>query len=59
MTKLDEVARAVLQAAAQEDEPEAVDPAHLAAVLNGLAQVRRGEFASGAEVEAAFRYFDF
>ena len=54
----DEIARAMLQLAAQQDEPEAVEPAHLAAVLNGLAQVRRGEFASDAEVEAAFRRFD-
>jgi hypothetical protein len=54
----DEIARAMLRLAAQQDEPEAVDPAHLAAVLNGLAQVRRGEFASDAEVEAAFRRFD-
>jgi hypothetical protein len=54
----DEIARAMLQLAAQEDEPEAVDPTHLPAVLNGLAQAGRGEFASDAEVEAAFRRFD-
>jgi predicted transcriptional regulator len=54
----DEIARAMLQLAAQEDEPEAIDPAHLPAVLNGLAQAGRGEFASDAEVEAAFRRFD-
>ncbi len=54
----DEIARAMLQLAAQEDEPEAIDPAHLPAVLNGLAQAGGGEFASEAEVEAVFRRFD-
>ena len=54
----DEIARAMLQLAGGEGEPEAVDPAHLPAVLEGLAQARRGEFASDAEVEAAFRRFD-
>ena len=54
----DEIARAMLSLAAQSDEPEAVDPRDLPAVLNGLAQVKRGAFASDAEVEAAFRRFD-
>jgi hypothetical protein len=46
----DEIARA------QEGEPEAIDPRDLPAVLNGLAQTKRREFAP--EVEAAFRRFD-
>jgi hypothetical protein len=54
----DEIARAMLQLAAHGDEPEAIDPAHLPAVLEGLAQAKRGEFASDAEAEAAFRRFD-
>jgi len=54
----DEIARAMLQFAQNDGEPEAVDPAHLSAVLNGLAQARRAEFASDEEVEAAFRRFD-
>jgi DNA-binding TFAR19-related protein (PDSD5 family) len=54
----DEIARAILQLAAQGEEPEAIDPAHLPAVLQGLEQARRREFASDAEVEAAFRRFD-
>jgi hypothetical protein len=54
----DEIARAMLQLADRGGEPEAVDPAHLQAVLEGLAQATRGEFASDAEVEAAFRRFD-
>jgi hypothetical protein len=55
----DEIARAMLHfAAADEAEPEPIDPAHLSEVLEGLAQAKRREFASDAEVEAAFRRFD-
>jgi hypothetical protein len=54
----DEIARAMLQLASQEGEPEAIDPRDLPAVLNGLAQAERREFATDAEVEAAFRRFD-
>ena len=39
-------------------EPEEIDPAHLADVLEGLAQAKRREFATDAEVEAALRRFD-
>lgn len=39
-------------------EPEDIDPAHLTDVLEGLAQARRREFATAAEIEAAFRRFD-
>ena len=44
--------------AADEREPEEIDPAHLAAVLEGLAHLKRGEPATFGEVEAAFRSFD-
>jgi predicted transcriptional regulator len=54
----DEIARAMLHLAQTDDEPEQIDPAHLSAVLEGLAQAKRGEFASDEEVEAAFRRFD-
>jgi len=54
----DEIARAMLRLAASDGEPEEIDAAHLPAVLEGLAQARRREFASDAEVEAAFRRFD-
>ena len=54
----DEIARAMLHLAAGEGTPEPVAPAHLAAVLEGLAQAERREFASDTEVEAAFRRFD-
>ena len=39
-------------------EPEDIGPVHLPALLEGLAQARRREFASDADVEAAFRRFD-
>ncbi len=54
----DEIARAMLQLASSGGEPEPVDPVHLSAVLEGLAQAKRREFATDAEVEAAFRRFD-
>ena len=54
----DEIARAMLSLAQAEDEPEAIDPGHLTAVLEGLAQAKRREFASEADVEAAFRRFE-
>lgn len=50
-----EIARAMLALAGG---AEPVDPAHLPAVLEGLAQARRGEYASVADVEAAFRRFE-
>lgn len=51
----DEIAQTMLVLAGAEPEP--VDDAHLSAVLEGLAQARRGEFAGSAETEAAFRRF--
>jgi hypothetical protein len=54
----DEIARAMLALAGIEGEPEEIDPAHLPDVLEGLAQAGRREFATDAEVEAAFRRFD-
>lgn len=40
-----------------QDEPEEIDPAHLPAVMEGLEQARRGQFASPERVAAAFRRF--
>jgi hypothetical protein len=54
----DEIARAMLTMASNEGPPEEIDPAHLPAVLEGLAQAKRHEFATDEEVEAAFRRFD-
>ena len=48
------IARAIL-ALANDGEPEEIDPEDLPAVLEGLAQIERGEFASDEEVEALFR----
>ena len=38
--------------------PEEIDPAHVFAVLEGLTQARRRQFATDDEVEAAFRRFE-
>ncbi|MBM3527917.1 MAG: hypothetical protein FJX62_07480 [Alphaproteobacteria bacterium] len=54
----DEIARALLHWAKAEAEPEPINPAHLPAVLEGLAQAKRREFASDEEVAAAFRRFE-
>lgn len=54
----DEIARAMLELASRGDEPDLVEPEHLPAVLEGLAQARRRQFATDAEIEAAFRRFD-
>jgi hypothetical protein len=54
----DEIARAMLTLAGGEGEPEPIEPAHLSAVLEGLAQAKRRQFASDDEVEAAFRRFE-
>jgi hypothetical protein len=54
----DEVARAMLAAMGDEPMPEEIDPAHLADVMEGIAQARRRQYATDEEVEAAFRRFD-
>jgi hypothetical protein len=54
----DDIARAILHLAGSEVEVEPIDPAHLGAVLEGIAQAKRHEFATDDEVEAAFRRFD-
>jgi len=51
----DEIAQAMLSLAGDEGEPEAID---LPAVLEGLAQAKRRQFATDAEIEAAFIRFD-
>jgi hypothetical protein len=53
----DQIARAMLALAGSE-YPEAIDRTHLPDVLEGLAQAKRRQFATDAEVEAAFRRFD-
>jgi len=54
----DEIARVMLDLSSRDGEPEEIDAAHLPAVLEGLAQAKRREFATDAEVEAAFRRFE-
>jgi chemotaxis protein CheY-P-specific phosphatase CheC len=53
----DEIAHAMLELA-NDAEPGEIDPAHLSAVLEALEQVKAGNYASAADVEAAFRRFD-
>jgi hypothetical protein len=53
----DEIARAMLSLADQ-GEPEEIEPAHLPAVLQGLAQAKSRTFATDSEIEAAFRRFE-
>jgi hypothetical protein len=54
----DEIAKAMLVLSEGDAEPEAIDSAHLSAVLEGLAQAKRGEFATETELEAIFRRFE-
>lgn len=53
----DEIARAILHLTGSEGAPEVMEPEHLAAVLEGLDQVKSGQLASDADVEAALRRF--
>jgi len=48
----------MLSLAGDEAELEAIDPVHLPAVLEGLAQAKRRQFASDEDVEVAFRRFE-
>jgi hypothetical protein len=57
-TEQDEIAQAMLTLADAEAGVAAIDPAHLTDVFESLAQARRREFATDAEVEAAFRGFE-
>jgi hypothetical protein len=54
----DEIAHAMLSLAGEQDELEEIDLAHLPDVLESMAQAKRREFASDAQIEAAFRRFD-
>jgi hypothetical protein len=54
----DRIAIAMISLAGLDDDPEAIGAEHLAAVLEGLAQARRGERAAPERVEAAFRRFE-
>jgi hypothetical protein len=53
----DKIARLMLSLAEGDQLPEQTDPTHLADILENLAQLRRGEFASDADIQTAFRRF--
>jgi predicted transcriptional regulator len=53
----DAIAAAMLALAGQDDGREPITADDSAAVLEGLAQARRGERATPQEIEAAFRRF--
>lgn len=53
----DEIARAMLHLASDGAAAEEIDQDDLPAVLEGLEQARRGEFATDEEIEAVFRRF--
>jgi DNA-binding transcriptional regulator YdaS (Cro superfamily) len=53
----DDIARAMLALVGNEEEPEDIDPEHLPAVLEGLNQMKRGQVATPAQIEAAFKRF--
>ena len=54
----EKAARLLLQLAANDREPEGINPAHMPGILRGLAQARARQFATDEEVEATFRRFD-
>jgi len=54
----DEIARTILHLAEGDGEPEPMDPVDLRALLEGLDQAKRRDFASESEIEAALRRFD-
>ena len=56
-TKQDEIAQAILDAAAEDEEDEDVDAADLPSLLEGLADADAGKFATDEEVEAAYARF--
>ena len=54
----DAIARVMMLAIPNDDEPEDIPAEHLAAVMEGLAQAERGEFASDAQVAEVWKRFD-
>lgn len=54
----DEIARAMLTLSDDESEAESIDAAHLPAVLEGLGQAKRRDFASDTEIEAILQRFE-
>src|SRR4051812_29029187 len=54
----DEIARAMLTLSESDGEADPIDASHLPAVLEGLAQAKRRDFATDAELEAILRRFE-
>lgn len=54
----DEIASWMLRLSGIRTEEAGIDPEHLAAVEEGLAEADRGEFATPEEIEEAFRQFE-
>jgi predicted transcriptional regulator len=54
-TEQDRIAQAMLALAAFDEAAQTIPAEDLPAVLEGLAQLDRGEFADEAEVEAVFK----
>jgi hypothetical protein len=54
----DDIVHAMLMLAGNVAGPEPIDPAHLPAILEGLAQAKCREFATLTQLEAVFRRFD-
>ena len=54
----DEIAQAMLQLASSDTSAEQIGAADLTAVLKGLEEIRRGDIATEAQIESAFRRFE-
>ena len=54
----DEIASVTLSLTGDQKESEESDPAHLSGGLESFARTKRRQFATDAEVEAAFPRFD-
>jgi len=54
----DDIARAILRLAMGDADLQPIEPTDLPAVLEGLAQAERRDFALESDIEAAFRRFD-
>lgn len=57
VTEQDAIARAMLSLAHIGDVLDEIEPEHRTAVMEGMAQARRGEFADGAASEIVARAF--
>ncbi|WP_426434835.1 hypothetical protein [Bradyrhizobium genosp. P] len=54
----DQIVLAMRTLSGDEGEPEEIDAVHLPTVQEGLSQAKRRQFATDAEIEAAFRRFE-